>query len=160
MPSLPATYRFEDFQLDLARYELRRNGHVLKLERIPMELLILLVGRHGELVSRDEIIEKLWGRDVFIETELGINTAVRKIRQTLGDDPERPRFVQTVVGKGYRFIAAVSNGTYGTWVPNGSQPKSGHDNGAPRACESAARYEVPPGAIPNGAATATAVSGS
>jgi len=125
-----------------------------------MELLILLVGRHGELVSRDEIIEKLWGRDVFIETELGVNTAVRKIRQTLGDDPERPRFVQTVVGKGYRFIAAVSNGTYGTWVPNGSQPKSGHDNGAPRACESAARYEVPPGAIPNGAATATAVSGS
>ena len=108
MPSLPATYRFEDFQLDLARYELRRNGHTLKLERIPMELLILLVGRNGELVSRDEIIEKLWGRDVFIETELGINTAVRKIRQTLGDDPERPRFVQTVVGKGYRFVAQVT----------------------------------------------------
>lgn len=73
-----------------------------------MDLLILLVGRHGELVSRDEIIAKLWGRDVFIETELGINTAVRKIRQTLGDDPERPRFVQTVVGKGYRFIGTLT----------------------------------------------------
>ena len=72
-----------------------------------MELLILLVRRHGELVSRDEIIEKLWGRDVFIETELGINTAVSKIRHTLGDDPERPRFVQTVVGKGYRFISEL-----------------------------------------------------
>src|SRR5215472_18222635 len=118
-----------------------------------MELLILLVGRHGELVSRDEIIEKLWGRDVFIETELGVNTAVRKIRQTLGDDPERPRFVQTVVGKGYRFIAAVSNGTYGTLVPSGSQPKSGHDNGAPRAQERVARDEAALEAIPNGAAT-------
>jgi Tol biopolymer transport system component/DNA-binding winged helix-turn-helix (wHTH) protein len=75
-----------------------------------MELLILLVRRHGELVSRDEIIEKLWGRDVFIETELGINTAVSKIRHTLGDDPERPRFVQTVVGKGYRFISELRNG--------------------------------------------------
>src|SRR5256885_12946345 len=72
-----------------------------------MELLILLVGKHGELVSRDEIVAKLWGRDVFIETELGINTAVRKIRQALGDDPERSRFVQTVVGKGYRFVGPV-----------------------------------------------------
>ena len=73
-----------------------------------MELLILLVGRQGELVSRDEIIAKLWGRDVFIETEHGINTAVRKIRQTLGDDPERPSFVQTVVGKGYRFVGPIN----------------------------------------------------
>jgi TolB-like protein/DNA-binding winged helix-turn-helix (wHTH) protein/Tfp pilus assembly protein PilF len=87
---------------------LRQNGRVLKLEKIPMELLILLVSRHGELVSRDEIIAKLWGRDVFIETEHGINTAVRKIRQTLEDDPERPRFVQTVVGKGYRFVGPMN----------------------------------------------------
>jgi len=92
------------------RYELRRNGHVLKLEKIPMELLILLVGRHGELVSRDEIVAKLWGRDVFVETDHGINTAIRKIRLSLGDDPDRSRFVQTVVGKGYRFIASVRNG--------------------------------------------------
>src|SRR5215471_6857820 len=72
-----------------------------------MELLILLISRRGELVSREEIIAKLWGQDVFIETEHGINTAVRKIRQTLGDAPERSRFVETVVGKGYRFVAAV-----------------------------------------------------
>jgi TolB-like protein/DNA-binding winged helix-turn-helix (wHTH) protein/Flp pilus assembly protein TadD len=124
-----------------------------------MELLILLVGKCGELVSRDEIIEKLWGRDVFIETEHGINTAVRKIRQTLGDDPERSRFVQTVVGKGYRFVAAVSNGACDTWPPNGSRPKNGHDKGAPRADDPAARDEVPLEAIPNGAATATWVSG-
>lgn len=104
---LASPYQFEGFQLDVACYELRRNGHVLKLEKIPMELLILLISRRGELVSREEIIAKLWGQDVFIETEHGINTAVRKIRQTLGDDPERPRFVQTVVGKGYRFVGPI-----------------------------------------------------
>jgi TolB-like protein/DNA-binding winged helix-turn-helix (wHTH) protein len=141
---LPAAYQFGDFELNVPRYELRRNGRVLKLEKIPMELLILLVGRHGELVSRDEIIAKLWGRDVFIETELGINTAVRKIRQALGDDPERSRFVQTVVGKGYRFAAAVSTG--------------GHDNGAPSADEAATRDELPLKTISNGVTTATSES--
>jgi len=105
---LVAPYQFEGFQLDVARYELRRNGHVLKLEKIPMELLILLVSRKGELVSREEIIAKLWGPGVFIETEHSINTAIRKIRQTLGDDPERSRFVQTVVGKGYRFVGPIN----------------------------------------------------
>ena len=91
-------YRFGSFELDLKRYQLRRNGHILKIEKIPMELLILLVSREGELVSREEIIESLWGRDVFVETEHGINTAVRKIRQTLGDDSDNSRFVQTVIG--------------------------------------------------------------
>jgi TolB-like protein/DNA-binding winged helix-turn-helix (wHTH) protein len=105
---LVGPYQFEGFQLDVARYELRRNGHVLKLEKIPMELLILLVSRKGELVSREEIIAQLWGPGVFIETEHSINTAIRKIRQTLGDDPERSRFVQTVVGKGYRFVGPIT----------------------------------------------------
>jgi Tol biopolymer transport system component/DNA-binding winged helix-turn-helix (wHTH) protein len=104
-------YKFERFELDLKCYQLRRNSQVLKLEKIPMELLILLISRGGELVSREEIIEKLWGQDVFVETEHGINTAVRKIRQALGDDVNNSRFVQTVVGKGYRFIAKVSNGS-------------------------------------------------
>ena len=104
---MSAAYQFQGFELDVARFELRRNGRTLRLEKIPMELLILLVSRDGALVSRDDIIAKLWGPNVFIETELGINTAVRKIRQTLGDDPERPRFVQTVFGKGYRFIGQI-----------------------------------------------------
>jgi len=105
-----SNYQFDRYELDLKRYELRRDKHVLKLEKIPMELLILLVSRRGELVSREEIIEEIWGRDVFLETEHSINTAVGKIRKTLRDDPVQPRFVQTVVGKGYRFVAAVSNG--------------------------------------------------
>jgi Tol biopolymer transport system component/DNA-binding winged helix-turn-helix (wHTH) protein len=75
-----------------------------------MELLILLVSRQGELVYREEIVQEIWGNDVFVETEHSVNTAVRKVRQTLGDDPEKVRFIQTVVGKGYRFIAPVTNG--------------------------------------------------
>lgn len=103
MPSRVA--RFAEFELDSGRYELRRGNHVLKLEKIPMELLILLAESSGQLVTRDQIIERIWGKGVFLDTEHGINTAIRKIRLALGDDSEQPRFVQTVTGKGYRFIA-------------------------------------------------------
>lgn len=72
-----------------------------------MELLILLVERQGQLVTRDEIIARLWGKDVFLDAEQGINTAIRKVRRALGDDPEQPRYVATVVGKGYRFIGST-----------------------------------------------------
>ena len=102
--------KFDEFELDGARFELRRNGRPLKLERIPLELLILLVEQDGKVVSRQEIIERLWGKDVFVDTEHGINTAIRKIRSALRDDAERPRFVQTVPGKGYRFLAKPDNG--------------------------------------------------
>jgi TolB-like protein/DNA-binding winged helix-turn-helix (wHTH) protein/Tfp pilus assembly protein PilF len=100
--------RSDELELDLTRYELRRGDSVLKLEKIPMELLILLVEHKDWLVGREEIIERLWGKDVFLDTEQGINTAIRKIRQALHDDPAQPRFVQTVVGKGYRFTAPIN----------------------------------------------------
>src|SRR5213079_2009578 len=80
----------------------------VKLEKVPMELLILLLEKDGHLVTRQQIIERLWGNDVFLDTEHGINTAIRKIRQALKDDSDQPRFVQTVKGKGYRFVAAVA----------------------------------------------------
>src|SRR5438445_12986948 len=105
MPGM--SLKFADLELDLRSYQLRRNGAVIKLERIPMELLILLASKDGQLVSRDEIIEKLWGKDVFVDSEHGVNTAIRKIRNALKDDPEQPRFIETVVGKGYRFVAPV-----------------------------------------------------
>jgi TolB-like protein/DNA-binding winged helix-turn-helix (wHTH) protein len=98
-------HKFDEFELDPSRFELRRNGRVLRLERIPMELLLLLAEKEGSVVTRQEIGDRLWGKDVFVDTEHGINTAIRKIRQALKDDPERPRFVQTVTGKGYRFVA-------------------------------------------------------
>jgi len=79
----------------------------LKLERIPTEILLLLIEKNGELVTRDQIIERVWGEGVFLDTDNSINGAIRKIRQVLKDDPESPRFVQTVTGRGYRFIAPV-----------------------------------------------------
>ena len=106
--NVPSTLRLgENFELDPRLYELRRAGRVLKLERIPMELLLLLVEKKGELVSRDQIIERIWGRDVFVDTDNSINAAIRKIRQVLKDDPLHPRFLQTITGRGYRFIAPV-----------------------------------------------------
>jgi TolB-like protein/DNA-binding winged helix-turn-helix (wHTH) protein/Tfp pilus assembly protein PilF len=94
--------------LDLRRYELRRGDAVLRLEKIPMELLIFLVEHRDRLVSREEIIERIWGKDVFLDTEQGINTAVRKIRLAIRDDPEQPGYLQTVVGKGYRFVGPIT----------------------------------------------------
>src|ERR1039458_4042617 len=97
----------KDFDLDPRTYELRSGGRIVKLERIPMELLILLIEERGQLVTRSQIIERIWGKDVFLDTDNSINAAIRKIRQVLKDDPEQPRFVQTITGRGYRFIAAV-----------------------------------------------------
>jgi TolB-like protein/DNA-binding winged helix-turn-helix (wHTH) protein/Tfp pilus assembly protein PilF len=97
----------DGFELDRRSYELRRSGRALKLERIPLDILFLLVERKGELISREDIIEKIWGRDVFLDTDSSINGAIRKIRHALKDEPENPIFVQTVTGKGYRFIATV-----------------------------------------------------
>ena len=97
-----------DFSLDLRTYELRRAGRILKLERIPTELLLLLIEAKRQLVTREQIIERIWGRDVFVDTDNSINAAIRKIRRVLKDDPEQPRFVQTITGRGYRFIADMS----------------------------------------------------
>ena len=102
-------FRFAGFVLDLSAYQLRRHGRAVSLERRPMELLMLLVARRGEIVTRDEIVERLWGRDVFIEVGSGVNTVIRKIRRALGDSADRPRFIQTVQGKGYRFIARLDS---------------------------------------------------
>jgi DNA-binding winged helix-turn-helix (wHTH) protein/predicted Zn-dependent protease len=110
----------EDFELDLRAYQLRRAGRVLKLEPTPMELLLFLVEHRGELVTRDQMVERIWGKDVFLDTDNSINGAIRKIRQVLKDDPDQPRFVETVSGKGYRFIAPV--GEPGTQLDQDQTP--------------------------------------
>jgi len=95
--------RFEDFELDRGAFELRQRGRVVRVERIPLELLFFLAENPGRLLTREQILERIWGKDVFVDADNGINTAVRKIRQALKDNPENPRFLQTVSGKGYRF---------------------------------------------------------
>ena len=103
----PTKLLFRDYELDPGGFELRRAGHRIRLERKPMELLILLAENQGQLIAREEIIEKIWGKGLFFDAENGINNAVRKIRSVLNDDAEQPRFVETTFGKGYRFIAPV-----------------------------------------------------
>jgi DNA-binding winged helix-turn-helix (wHTH) protein/tetratricopeptide (TPR) repeat protein len=115
-----------EIELDLGRYELRRLGRRVKLEKKPMELLILLVGRREQLVSRREIVAKLWRSDLFVDTQLNINNIVRKIRTALGDDFAKPRFLETVVGKGYRFVGPVR-------VIDARYPRSDYGSGAGRA---------------------------
>lgn len=109
-PGPPRTFRFADFELDVAAYVLRRRGQPVRIERRPMDLLILLVERRGELVPRPDIVARLWGPGVFVDAEMGVNTAIRKIRQVLGDAPESPAFIETVPARGYRFIADVESG--------------------------------------------------
>jgi TolB-like protein/DNA-binding winged helix-turn-helix (wHTH) protein/Flp pilus assembly protein TadD len=100
-------YRFGDFQLDVSAYELRRHGRPIKLGRQVMDLLILLVESRGHLLTRTEIVDRLWGKDVFVDVETGVNTAISKVRQALRDSADAPVFVETVPGRGYRFIAPV-----------------------------------------------------
>jgi TolB-like protein/DNA-binding winged helix-turn-helix (wHTH) protein/Tfp pilus assembly protein PilF len=97
----------EGFELDLRPRRLRHGNRVLKLERIPLEILFLLVERPGEIVTREDIVARVWGNNVFLDTDNSIRGAVRKIRQVLKDDPEQPQFIQTITGRGYRFIAPV-----------------------------------------------------
>ena len=84
-----------------------RAGRLLKLERIPTEILIRLVETPGEIVSREQLVDRVWGKNVFLDTDNSINGAIRKLRRVLRDDAEQPRFIQTITGRGYRFIAPV-----------------------------------------------------
>lgn len=102
--------RFGTFQLDSQAGQLLKNGRVIRLKPQPLRLLQLLLSRPGDLITRDEIRELLWGADTFVDFEQGMNTAVRQIREALGDDAERPIFVETVPRRGYRFIAPVDTG--------------------------------------------------
>ena len=99
--------RFAEFEIDRSAYQLRRKGRPLKLERIPLDLLFLLIERREELVTREEILERIWGKGVFLDVDNAINSAVRKIRRALHDDSESPRFIETVPTRGYRFVAKI-----------------------------------------------------
>jgi DNA-binding winged helix-turn-helix (wHTH) protein/TolB-like protein/tetratricopeptide (TPR) repeat protein len=125
-----------DIELDLGRYELRRLGRRVRLEKKPMDLLILLVTRREQLVSRQQIVSHLWRSDLFVDTESNINNMVRKIRTALGDNSAKPRFLETVIGKGYRFVGPVrvidsrpAPGGYGEATPLGFPVASSASSG-------------------------------
>jgi len=100
--------RFGEFELDFGRFQLCRQGVPVRLEGLPLQLLMFLIDNHRNLVTREQIADALWGKDVFVDIEQGINTAIRKVRLALEDDSGQPQYLQTVVGRGYRFVADVS----------------------------------------------------
>jgi DNA-binding winged helix-turn-helix (wHTH) protein len=100
-------YRFGVFEADTATGELRRQGMRVKLNAQPFQLLCMLLARPGEVLAREEIASELWSGDTFVDFEHGVNSAINRIREALGDTAANPRFVETLARKGYRFVAPV-----------------------------------------------------
>lgn len=103
----PTVVRFGPFELDLGKEQLRRNGAVVRLQPQPFRLLALLVSRAGHVATRDEIRHALWDPKTYVDFDQGVNFTMRQVRAALGDDAERPLFVETVPRRGYRFIAPI-----------------------------------------------------
>lgn len=99
--------RFDGFDLDLASAELRKNGEPVKLQPQPARVLALLVRSRGRLVTRDEIRQQIWGDHTFVDFEQGLNFCIKQIRAALGDDAEKPRYIETLPRRGYRFLVSV-----------------------------------------------------
>ena len=100
--------RFGAFELDLASGELRKGGALVKLQSQHCQLLALLAGRPGQMISREEIRESLWDSHTFVDFDRSINLGINQIRSALGDDPQSPRYIETLPRKGYRFVAQVT----------------------------------------------------
>lgn len=104
---LPRLLRFGQFELDLRTGEIYKEGKRIKLQEQPCQVLALLIESPGELVSREELRKRLWPNDTFVNFDHGVNIAINKLRNALGDSPEKPRFIETLPRRGYRFIAPV-----------------------------------------------------
>ena len=105
----PDVFRFGVFQLDTQSGELRRHGLKVRLPDQSFEILKTLLGRPGEVVTRDELRHVLWTSETFVDFEGGLNSAVRKLREALDDSPESPRFIETLRRRGYRFVGSVAS---------------------------------------------------
>ncbi len=103
----PLVLRFDVFEVDLRACELYKAGRKIKLQVLPFQTLALLLERPGEIVRREELQKKLWSADTFVDFDHSLNTAIKKLRQALGDNNKKPRFVETLPKRGYRFIGTV-----------------------------------------------------
>jgi DNA-binding winged helix-turn-helix (wHTH) protein len=101
--------RFGTFEVDLRAGELRRNGARVRLQEQPLQVLAMLLERPGEVVTREELHGRLWNSDTFVDFDHGLNAAIKRLRDALGDSAENPRFVETLARRGYRFIAPLEN---------------------------------------------------
>ncbi|MGZ4731438.1 MAG: winged helix-turn-helix domain-containing protein, partial [Terriglobales bacterium] len=114
--------RFAIFELDLAAGELRKNGARVRLQEQPFQILVYLLDRAGEVVTREELRQKLWPADTFVDFDHSLNTAVNKLREALGDSASSPRYVETLARRGYRFLAPVQSG--GVKSPTKDSPEA------------------------------------
>ncbi len=103
----PLVTRFDVFEVDLRAGELYKAGRKIKLQVLPFQALALLLERPGEVITREEFEKRLWPDDTFVDFDHSLNTAIKKLRQALGDDNKKPRFVETLPKRGYRFIGTV-----------------------------------------------------
>src|SRR5271156_5914476 len=112
MEAVPQTRRtrFGPYEVDLRSGELYKHGIRLKLQDQPFQVLAILLEHSGEVVTRDELRQKLWPADTFVDFDTGLNSAIKKLRDVLSDSAEEPRYIETLPRRGYRFIAAVENG--------------------------------------------------
>src|SRR6266699_3034890 len=104
---LAGRLRFGVFEVDLRAGELRKHGLKIKIQEQPFQVLAMLIDHSGEVVTREELQEKLWPADTFVDFDHGLNKAINKIREALSDSAESSRFVETVARRGYRFLAEV-----------------------------------------------------
>ena len=116
--------RFGVFELDLSAGELRKSGVRLRLQEQPFQVLALLLERAGDVVTREELQQKLWPSDTFVDFDHSLNTAINKVREALGDSATSPRYVETLARRGYRFIAPLQNSLSrsASPAPNGTVP--------------------------------------
>jgi TolB-like protein/DNA-binding winged helix-turn-helix (wHTH) protein/Tfp pilus assembly protein PilF len=127
-PARPRIVRFGTFEADLGTRELRKSGVRIKLHGQPFEVLVMLLERPGEAVPREELHQRLWATDTFVDFDAGLNTAINRLREALADSAENPRFIETVPRRGYRFVAPVetqNSEDFGTNVLGSGSPSSG-----------------------------------
>lgn len=117
--------RFGVFELNLDLEELRKNGALLKLPPQPFQLLALLASHSGQVVTRDQIEEQLWGNDTFIDFEQGVNKCIKQIRTALSDNPDAPLYIETIPRRGYRFLAPVRTKIIPAPLPQVREASSG-----------------------------------
>ena len=135
---------FAEFELDFGRFQLSRSGQPVRLEGLPLQLLMFLVENQRQLVTREQIAEALWGKDVFVDVEQGINTAIRKVRIALDDNSDQPQYLQTVVGRGYRFVAPTNEGADAAEAFSVSPEEFGRAIMAAAGLEPVADPQMPP----------------
>ena len=119
----PAVVRFGVFELDVRTRELRKRGVKVSLSAQPFQVLRLLLERQGEVVTREELRQQLWSTDTFVNFDLSLNSAVRKLREALGDSADQPTFIETLPRQGYRFIAPMERQRAGVVIPPGTESR-------------------------------------